>query len=249
MTGAVFASVNFCTYGPWATKLTGTATSRVRAIARLLKREGVQVIQANEMCRDSLMLELSAAMGWGKHMVPPQSQPRKGDTSTLKLGGHDGVGQGFAWDPDVLQPYWVKEIDTYPGWSRNRFGVAMRAFLNGPRVGLGSLHLEFYPKGTNNKPFYDDIRYKQVDGFLEDVKSPNQSWLILGDENHAENDKPDKPGEAAYSHGLVSIGGPKSFIIRGQRTRDIKTRTPYKLDLDGHTDKSALIIPGVVVPK
>jgi hypothetical protein len=244
----MFASVNFCTYGPWRKNLKGTPTAAVKEIAKILKREGVQVVQANEMCRDSLMLELSQAMGWGKHMVPAKEQPGKGDSSILKYGGHDGVGQGFAWDPDALQPYWGKEIDTYPGWSRNRYAVAMRAFLDGKRVGLGSVHLEYMPKGTNNKPFYDDIREKQMRGFFDDVKSPNQSWMVTGDENHAEDDKPDAPGKGAASHGLVSIGGPRGFIIRGQRTRDIKVGKPYKVDLDGWTDKPALIIPGVVVP-
>jgi hypothetical protein len=251
---ATFVSVNVCALDSWAksAKLSTDEDARIKRIAGACKDVGADVIQVNELVTYQNAQVFAKAMGWGDSLgvdtKTGKINLKKGDSCILKGSGHVGVAQGFIWNPDVLQPYWAKEIDTYPGWDRNRYAVAMRAFLEGKRVGLGSVHLEFYPKGTNNKPRYDDIRYEQMDGFFEEVKSPNQSWLVLGDQNHAENDKPDAPGKAAFKHGLVGVGIP-SFIIRAQRTKDIKVGKPRMVALGKATDKPMLVIPDVTVPR
>jgi hypothetical protein len=189
----------------------------------------------------------SKAMGWGGNLVDPKTMKvESGDSCILRGSGHAGVAQGFIWNPDVFQPYWAKEIDTYPGWSRNRYAVAMRGFLEGKRVGVASVHLEFMPKGPNTVKKYDDIRYKQIDGLLDDVQSPNQSWIVLGDQNHAPSDKPDAPGNAAKAHGLVNVDA--GNIIRAEMTKDIKHGKPRMVQLGSATDHPMLVIPDVVVP-
>ena len=248
---ATFVSVNVCALDSWA-RAAGLSTdedARIKRIAGICKSVGADVIQVNELVTYQNAEVFSRTMGWGGQRSQVQDTKvivKKGDSCMLRGSGHAGVAQGFIWNPDILQPYWAKEIDTYPGWSRNRYAVALRGHLEGKRVGLASVHLEFFPKGPNNIKRYDDIRYRQIDGLLDDVQSPGQSWIVLGDQNHASTDKPDAPGNAAKAHGLVNVD--TGHIIRAQMTKDIKHGKPRMVKLGTATDKPMLVIPDVVVP-
>lgn len=249
---ATFVDVNACAYDPWAatSKLSQDEDARIKRLAVECKEVGADVIAVQELVTYQNAEVFSKAMGWGGQRSQVRDNKvviKEGDSCMLRGSGHPGVALGLIWNPKVFQPYWAKEIDTYPGWSRNRYGLALRGFLEGKRVGLGVLHLEFFPKGPNNLKKYDDIRYNQVDGFLDDVQSPNQSWFLLGDQNHAPSDKPDAPGNAAKKHGLVNVDA--GNIIRGQATKDIRHGKPYMRKLGTATDHPMLVIPDVVVPK
>jgi hypothetical protein len=248
---ATFVATNVCALDSWASAagLSTDEDARIRRIAAACREVGADVIQVNELVTYQNAEVFSRAMGWGgqrSQVVNDRLVVKKGDSCLLRGSGHVGVAQGFIWNPDVLQPYWAKEIDTYPGWNRNRYAVALRGLLEGKRVGIASVHLEFFPKGTNNRPFYDGIRYKQIDGLLDDVQSPGQSWAVLGDENHAPSDKPDAPGDAAKAHGLVNVDA--GNIIRAQMTPDIRHGRPRMVKLGTATDHPMLVIPDVVVP-
>lgn len=253
MSGATIAFTNVCALDSWAaaSKLSTNEDARIKRVAGILKEHGVDIIGVNELVTYQNAELFAKSMGWGSQRSQASGahglDVKKGDSCMLRGTGHPGVAMGWIWNPDILQPYWAKEIDTYPGWNRNRFALALRGFLNGPRVGLGLFHLEFFPKGTNNIKKYDDIRYNQVDGFFDDVQSPHQSWFVGGDENHASSDKPDAPGNAAKAHGLVNVD--TGNIIRAHKTKDIKSGKPYMVKLGTATDHPALIIPDVVVPK
>ena len=217
-----------------ASKLSTDEDARIKQIAGVLREHEVDIIGVNELVTYQNAEVLSEAMRWGGQRSqadgPHGLKVKKGDSCALRGTGHVGVAMGWGRNPDVLQPYWAKECDTYPGWSRNRWSVAMRAKLGGKNVGLDLFHLEFEPRGDNSKAkYYNGIRYKQVDMGLDTVMSPNQSWLIGGDWNHASNDAPDSPGNAGRKHGLVNVD--KGNIIRAMKTKDIKTGTPYMVSL------------------
>lgn len=249
---ATFVSVNACALDSWA-RAQGLSTdedSRIKRLAGLCKDVDAKVIQVNELVTYQNAEVFSKAMGWGgqrSQVVNNALVVKAGDSCMLRGSGHVGVAQGFVWDPDVLQPYWAKEIDTYPGWDRNRYALAMRAKLEGKRVGIASVHLEFMPRGTNNVPKYDTIRYKQIDGLLDDVQSPRQSWIVLGDYNHSSNDLPDTPGKAAKEHGLTQFID-TGHIIRATATKDIQHGRPRMKATGTATDKPMLVIPDVIVP-
>jgi hypothetical protein len=71
--------------------------------------------------------------------------------------------------------------------------------------------------------------------------------MVLGDYNHAKNDLPDAPGDAAKDHGLTKYINAGS-IIRGMATPDIKCGKPRLEALGRATDKPMLVLPDVVVP-
>jgi hypothetical protein len=260
MTGAAIAFTNTCALDSWAaaSKLSGDEDTRIKRIAAELKERGVQIIGANELVTYQNAEVFSKAMGWGGRLGMVKGSDGKYNgkidltlpesSGVLKGSGHPGVAMGWIWNPDILQPYWAKEVDTYPGWGRNRWSMAMRAFLGGKRLGLQLFHLEFEPKGDNSKAsYYNGIRHKQVDFGLDTSMSPNQSWFVGGDWNHASNDKPDSPGDAGRDHGLVNVD--TGNIIRAMKTKDITNGKPYMVPLGKNTDHPALIIPNVVVPK
>jgi hypothetical protein len=252
MSGATFAFVNSPMYGPWAKKLSGSPSTRIKRIAAILREQNVDVIGFNELVTFANAEAVSKAMGWGGQRSAKDGEHglkvKEGDTCALRGTGHAGVAMGWIWNPDVFQPYWGKEMDTWPGWQRNRWSLAMRGFLGGKRLGVQLFHLEFMPYGDNTKAkYYNGIRYKQIDFGLDTSMSPNQSWLVGGDWNHAANDSPDSPGNAGRKHGLVNCA--TNNIIRAQKTKDIKTGKARMVSLGSASDHPALIIPGVVVPK
>ena len=256
---ATFVSTNVCALDSWAASsgLSQNEDARIKRIAAACKEVGADVIQVNELVTYQNAEVFSSAMGWGGKLAMSKTAGKyngqidvniKDASAILKGSGHAGVAQGFIWDPDVFQWFQLKEEVTYPGWSRNKYAVAGRGYLEGKRVGLASVHFEFMPYGTNDVPKYDTIRYEQMDCLLDKVqRSPSQSWIVLGDENHSSNDKPDAPGKAAYKHGLVGVD--TGNIIRSQMTKDIKHGTPRMVKLGAATDHPMLVIPGVIVPK
>lgn len=243
-------ATNVCGLDSWA-QASGLSTdedARIKRIAAKCKEAGAKVILANELVTYQNAQVFAKAMGWGDKLAVDTETGKiiypKGASCICK--GEGGVAMGFIWDPEFFQPYWFKLIDGYPGWNRNRYALACRGFLEGKRVGLVGFHLEFFPKGPNNKPFYDNIRYRQVDGTLDDVMSPHQSWITLGDYNHARGDKPDSPGNAAEEHGLVPVD--TGNIIRAHMTKDIQHGKPKMVALGSATDHPMLVIPEVKVP-
>lgn len=251
------AFTNVCALDSWAASagLSKDEDARIKRIASTLRSHDVDIIGVNELVTYQNAEVFSKAMGWGGKLgIGKTNGEYNGKVELgeevsclLKGSGHAGVGMGWIWNPDVLQPYWGKETDTYPGWSRNRWSLAMRGFVGGKRVGLGLFHLEFEPRGDNSKAkFFNGIRYKQIDHGLDTMMSPNQSWIVGGDWNHASHDKPDSPGNAGRKHGLVNVDAKN--IIRAQKTKDIKTGTPRMVKLGTASDHPALIIPGVSIP-
>jgi len=245
---ATLVATNVCALDSWADNagLSTNEDARIKRIAVECKKVGADIILANELVTYQNAEVFSKAMGWGgQHVDPKTLKVKKGDSCICK--GDGGVSMGFIWNPDVFDPYWFKLIDGYPAWNRNRWSLACRGYLDGKRVGLLGVHLEFMPKGTNKIKKYDTVRYEQIDGALDMVMSPNQSWVVLGDENHASSDKPDAPGNAAKKHGLVNVD--TGNIIRAQMTKDIKKGKPRMVKLGTATDHPMLVIPDVIVPK
>ena len=256
---ATFVSTNVCALDSWAraSDLSTDEDARIKRIAAACKEVGADVIQANELVTYQNAEVFSRAMGWGGRLAMEKDADGeyngkidvsvKDASAILKGSGHVGVAQGFIWNPDIFQWFQLKEEVTYPGWSRNKYAVAGRGYLEGKRVGLASVHFEFMPYGTNNIKRYDDIRYEQMDCLLDKVqRSASQSWIVLGDQNHSKNDKPDAPGNAAKKHGLVNVD--TGNIIRSQMTKDIKHGTPRMVKLGSATDHPMLVIPNVTVP-
>jgi hypothetical protein len=172
-------------------------------------------------------------------MVDPVDLNPKTEHSCI-CKGEGGVAHGLVWNPDKVEFFQLALTNTWPGWSRNRYSLNGRCRIEGKKCGVASVHFEFLPYGPNNKPYYDNIRYRQMDGLLDQVKKPGQSWLVGGDYNHARNDKPDAPGNAAHAHGLVDMEA--GDIIRAHRTRDIVVhKQPRMVSLRGHSDHPMLV--------
>lgn len=263
MTAATVAFINVPCYDGWArvAKLSTDEDTRLKRAAAVLREHNVDIIGANELVTYQNAEVLSKAMGWGGRLGMTKVDGKYNGkidldlpeaSGFLKGSGHPGVAMGWIWDPNVLAPYWGKEMDTYPGWSRNRWSLALRAKLlqqDNHRLGMQLFHLEFEPRGDNTKgKFYNGIRYKQIDFGLDASMSPNQSWFVGGDWNHAANDAPDSPGNAGRKHGLVNCA--TNNIIRAQKTKDIKTGKAHIVQLGrGVADHPALIVPGLVVPR
>jgi hypothetical protein len=234
--------LNVCALDRWA-RPQGLATPfsrRADDIAAVCKQHGVDLMLVQELVTYANAKLLSKHMGWGGQMTDPDElDPKKGDSCILK--GEGGVAMGLIWNPDKVQFYQLGLTNTYPGWARNRYSLNGRAFVEGKRCGFASVHFEFMPKGPNNQPYYDNIRYKQMDGLLEQVKRPRQSWIVAGDYNHARNDRPDTPASAATKHGVkqhIDAGN----IIRGMATTDIKLHGAAKMiPLRGASDHPMLL--------
>jgi hypothetical protein len=249
---ATLVSTNVCALDSWAAAagLSTNEDARIKRVAAACREVGADVIQVNELVTYQNAQVFAKAMGWGdKLAVDTNTGAIKlhPEASCITKGkGHAGVGMGFIWNPDVWQWFQLKLEDTYPGWDRNRWSLAGRGHLEGKRAGLASVHFEFMPKGPNNIKRYDDIRYEQMDCLLDTVKLPRQSWMVLGDQNHAPSDKPDAPGDAAKKHGMVNVDA--GNIIRAQKTKDIQTGKPRMVQLGSATDHPMLVIPDVTVP-
>lgn len=254
---ATFVATNVCALDSWAASsgLSQNEDARIKRVAASCREVGAKVIQVNELVTYQNAEVFSQAMGWGGKLAMEKDSDgnyngkiklHKEASAILKGSGHAGVAQGFIWDPDFFQWFQLKEELTYPGWSRNQWAVAGRGYLEGKRLGITSVHFEFLPYGTNNKPKYDKVRYEQMDCLLDKVKLPSQSWMVLGDQNHSSNDKPDAPGDAAKKHGMVNVD--TGNIIRAQKTKDIKSGKPRMVKLGSASDHPMLVIPDVIVP-
>ena len=213
---------NVCALPRWA-RHAGLSTNfgaRAKTITSHARKAGVDILFVQELVTYDNAKLLSRLMGWGGQMVDPISlDPEQGDSCVLK--GDGGVAMGFIWNPHVIQPFQLAKTNTYPGWSRNKWSVNGRWHVEGKKCGFACVHFEFEPRGTNNIPKYDKVRYEQMDGLLDQVRKPNQSWIVAGDQNHAFKDKPDAPGDAAKKHGLtqqIDAGD----ILRGQATKDVQ---------------------------
>jgi hypothetical protein len=215
---------------------------------------GVDVILAEELVTYANARMLSRMMGWGGDIVE-NDDPKKGDSCVLH--GDGGVATGIIWSPKLIRAISTGQIVT--SGSINRKATHGRFYVEDKKLGLSVFHHEYRPKGPNDEPFYDRIRYRQMDAVGTKLVKSNQSHISAGDANHDKDDKPDSVGNAAREHGMVDFDvasknrkngnitltktswGKGGRIIRGFATKDIQLTAQDTVRMYNWTDHNMLL--------
>lgn len=238
--------------------------TRAEKICAEARRQRVDMIVAQELATYSNAQHLSNLMGWGGDIVRDDN-PKPGDSCVLH-GDFVPVATGLIWNPDRwdCDDTWMIRKSKH---MRNRCSTGGHFRFDGEGIHIASDHAEFEPKGPNTSDYWNNIRYKQMDGHLDQLKKPGRTVLVAGDMNDALKDGPkragsgrwDGSGRAAHEHGmkdtaetavrrhntdrtLAKAGWTRGGrIIRAFHTPDLKVPLENTINMHDWTDHNALL--------
>lgn len=251
--------VNFNAH--WMTKF----WTRAEDICRELRKQKVDMILAQELATYNNAEHVSELMGWGGHIV--KDDKPKANSSCVLHGDFVPVATGIIWNPDKFDCDATGMIRK-SSHQRNRCSTWGHFRFEGEGIHIASDHAEFEPKGPNTSNYWNNVRYKQMDGLLDQLKKPGRSVLVGGDMNDALKDgtkkkgsgRWDGSGKAAREHNmrdgdtvavrryntdrtLAKAGWTKGGrILRTFTTPDIKIPLQNTINMHDWTDHNALLI-------
>lgn len=189
---------------------------RAAKIAAACKRSNLDLLFVQELKTYDNARLLSKLMGWGGRIVD-DDQPRKGDSCVLH-GGFVPVATGLIWNPKKIEAISTGQIVTWNKWHRNKWATHGRFDIEGKKSNLAVSHLEFEPIGPNTSDYWENIRYKQTDGMLDQLRKPGRTLIVGLDANCNLKDRRDGFGKGIREHGMVDTDVSARRNLNADRT-------------------------------